>query len=263
MARRAAEKAGMHQRILEHPGDWSPGGPNKWYVNVRTVSRDAKPLLYARAVFPWKREDHLTPYAVRPHASNGRPRFQSRLRAAPKRPAIESNLVISPDSSMWVGDQIQEPPDVEDATLDPRPSAAARFPLQNDYPPETVDRDRPIQSLVVNRLPFVLLPPGTWDIQQVIDHYRRLAQNLSTDLKGRKIDWSRLEDIKSLRPVGCHIGEDSWLGYVVFEFAGTDHVVLECPIKDNATYILPGDWKDMVGHTKREIRREAAGRYRS
>jgi hypothetical protein len=114
----------------------------------------------------------------------------------------------------------------------------------------------------VNRLPFILLPPGTWDIQRVIDHYRKLAQNLSTALKGRKIDWSRLEDIKSLSPVGCHIGEDSWLGYVVFEFAGTDHVVLECPIKGNATYILPGDWKDMVGHTKREIRRESAGRYK-
>jgi hypothetical protein len=116
-------------------------------------------------------------------------------------------------------------------------------------------------QVTTERLPFVLLPPGTWDIAQVVEHYRKVSNNLAGGFNGRNIDWSRLEEIESLRPVRCYVGKESWLGYVVFEFMNSNRVVLECPIEGNATYILSGDWKAMVGHTKAEIRHDFADRY--
>jgi hypothetical protein len=112
-----------------------------------------------------------------------------------------------------------------------------------------------------HRLPFVLLPPGTWDIRQVVEHYRKMSHRFPAGLNGREIDRSRLEKIESLSPTRCYIGKESWLGYVVFEFMNSNRVVLECPIEGNATYILSGDWKAMVNHTKAELRREYANRY--
>ncbi len=72
---------------------------------------------------------------------------------------------------------------------------------------------------------------------------------------------SRLEKIASLSPVRCYIGKEAWHGYVVFEFKNAGRVVLECPIEGNATYVLSGDWKIMVNHTKAELRQEYANRY--
>ena len=64
-----------------------------------------------------------------------------------------------------------------------------------------------------------------------------------------------------LAPLPCYIGNESWDGYVVFEFRDSNSVVLECPFEGNATYILPADWKIMAGHTKDEIRRIFENRY--
>jgi hypothetical protein len=122
-----------------------------------------------------------------------------------------------------------------------------------------LNQGRPLP--LAQRLPFVLLPPGQWDIGQVVEHYRKESHNLPAGFGDRKIDWTRLEDIGSLNPARCHIGKESWLGYVVFEFTDTDRVILECPIEGNATYILSGDWKETVYHTKAELRFEFIGRY--
>jgi len=112
-----------------------------------------------------------------------------------------------------------------------------------------------------HRLPFDLLPPGTWDVRHVVEHYRRVAHKLPFGLNGRYIDNSRLERIGMLNPVDCYVGKESWLGYVVFEFSNSNRVVLECPIEGNATYILAGDWKAMVVLSKAELRHEFAHCY--
>jgi hypothetical protein len=107
----------------------------------------------------------------------------------------------------------------------------------------------------VHHLSFALLPPGEWDIRHVIEHYRKESHNLPSDLLGRRIDNSRLVSIASLRPLRCYIGKESGSGYVVFEFSSSGRVVLECPFEGNATYVLSGDWKAMVRHSKLEMRR--------
>lgn len=92
------------------------------------------------------------------------------------------------------------------------------------------------------RLPFQLLPPGTWDVDYMIRYYRREAHRLPADIRDREIDPARLETItKYLGPIQCYVGTEQWHGYHAFEFAGSSGVVLECPIRDNATYILWGD----------------------
>jgi hypothetical protein len=121
--------------------------------------------------------------------------------------------------------------------------------------------DKQPSKMSTHWLPFTLLPPGTWDIRQVVEHYRKAAHDFPTGFQGRDIDMARLEKIKSLNPVRCYIGKESWHGYVVFEFKNSQRVVLECPIEGNATYILSGNWKAMVYHTKAELRQEYANRY--
>jgi hypothetical protein len=109
-------------------------------------------------------------------------------------------------------------------------------------------------DLPVRRLSFELLPPGSWNIDDVIAHYRREAQNLPDDLVGKELEWHRLVQIKSLEPDRCYIGTEMWLGYVLFSFPFSTKVVLECPVEGNATYILSGNWKQMVKHTKQDLR---------
>jgi hypothetical protein len=122
-----------------------------------------------------------------------------------------------------------------------------------------VTPQRFITTIPIERLPFRLLPPGTWSMQDVIDHYRRCSAQLPADLKDR-YDESRLKLIELLRPLKCYVGTRMWSGYVLFEFEHNTSL-LEHPYRGNAIYVLSGNWKEMVHRTKAEIRVEFAGRY--
>lgn len=114
------------------------------------------------------------------------------------------------------------------------------------------DQREPLLGIMPTvQLPFELLPPGSWDIRHVIAYYR--------DRKVRKwlnaeIDSSRLIDLKTLEPIRCFVGRKMWLGYIVFKFKWSGSVILECPITGNATYVLSGNWQEMIGKTKALIR---------
>lgn len=100
-------------------------------------------------------------------------------------------------------------------------------------------------NVPVKRFPFELLPPGSWTIQQVVQHYRKISQTAGI-FRNVRIDFSRIRAIENLNPTACYVGKESWLGYVVFEFSEVNGVVLECPVKNNATYVIAGDWKSMI-----------------
>jgi hypothetical protein len=109
---------------------------------------------------------------------------------------------------------------------------------------------------------FVLLPPGKRTVEGVIEHYtREVRRNAAWIRPGVSIDVGRLEAIRSLGPVDCFVGKKMWQGYVVFTFPGTDRVVLECPLEGNATYVLRGEWRRMVGLSKQELRRRYRDSY--
>ena len=111
-----------------------------------------------------------------------------------------------------------------------------------------------INAVPLQHLPFTLLPPGTWDMSQVLDHYRKVSQDRGSGWENREFDPSRLKKIASLRPIRCYVGKESWNGYVVFEFRHSSRVVMECPIEGNATYVITGNWRNMISHTKAELR---------
>jgi hypothetical protein len=69
-----------------------------------------------------------------------------------------------------------------------------------------------------------------------------------------EIQWERLDKLNSLEWNKCSGGKKGWRGYVVYEFLWSKRVVLECPVYGNATYVLSGDWKNMVGHSKLYLR---------
>jgi len=98
------------------------------------------------------------------------------------------------------------------------------------------------------------LPPGSWDIEDVIAHYRNAAKNPGPALKGKVIQWNRLRELGRLHPKTCYVGKEGWDGYIVFEFANSLRAALECPIEGNATYIVSGNWMKKAGHSKLYLR---------
>lgn len=106
------------------------------------------------------------------------------------------------------------------------------------------------------RFSFILLPPSKEGLRSAIEHYIKLPRSHPHSLMDVHFDWSRLERIESLGPIARYVGTKVWKGYVVFEFAQTDKVVLECPQTGNATYILQGNWREMIAASKAELRSE-------
>lgn len=116
-------------------------------------------------------------------------------------------------------------------------------------------------SLPTEIFPFELLPLESWDLVDVRKYYRTLAEKTSKHRFTQIIDWTRLDALLSLNPSRCSVGSKRWSGYVVFEFPRSPNVVLECPVTGNATYVLKGDWKALIRHSKGFIRANHHGRY--
>lgn len=115
-----------------------------------------------------------------------------------------------------------------------------------------------LQNLSTGSFPFILLPPGTWEFREVLEHYSKRLHSRPHGFVEQAFDWDRIVQIGSLNPKLRHFGVKSWFGYAVYEFSYSDRVVLECPVEGNATYVLSGDWKRMIYRTKAMLRREYA-----
>ncbi len=112
-----------------------------------------------------------------------------------------------------------------------------------------------LPTTTLQNFPFELLPPGTWEIGHVLAYYQRFANRLRCHTGEKRFQYERLLALNSLKPEHCLIGRCGWNGYVVFEFSWSKRVVLECLFEGNATYILAADWRELVGHTKLDLRR--------
>ena len=100
---------------------------------------------------------------------------------------------------------------------------------------------------------FEIFPPGRWDSKGFTQHYKELVRQ--GKFQETEVQWERIREIENLKPVTRRKGKLKWNGYVVYEFAYTDNVVLECPVEGNAVYILKGNqWKRLIQLTKGEIR---------
>lgn len=111
------------------------------------------------------------------------------------------------------------------------------------------------KSMTVTKLPFKLLPPGSWTISDVIAHYQHQAKSSQAEWSGGDFQWVRLQKISTLRPDRCWVGEDLWSGYNVFMFPFSRKAVFESLFEGNATYIISGDWQVIGRNTKRDLRK--------
>jgi len=139
----------------------------------------------------------------------------------------------------------------------------AHLPL--DTPEENEDAIiKKLNELIipVGYLDFELLPKESSDINGIISHLRGIQAKGISNYHGQIIDVERLENIRSLNPEKCYIGEDRWKGYVLFDFPKKNKAILECPVVGNATYILSGDWREMVKHSRYHIRLHFKNRHK-
>jgi hypothetical protein len=108
----------------------------------------------------------------------------------------------------------------------------------------------------VRKFSFILLPPSKEGLREVIERYRKLTRSHPHSLMGVDFEWERLDQIEHLNPNARYVGTKSWKGYAVFEFQHSDRVILECPKSGNATYIIEGNWREMIAASKRDLRSE-------
>lgn len=99
------------------------------------------------------------------------------------------------------------------------------------------------------RLPWLLLPPGELSVERLRSHYAALAQR-DPDFR---YEPERIEKAFLLEPEECYVGTNEFDGYVVFTFAETDRVLLECPVYGNAVYVLGHDWRRLSKLSKGEL----------
>ena len=109
--------------------------------------------------------------------------------------------------------------------------------------------DRGDGRLAGRRLPWRVLPPGELTLEKVLAHYERLAR----ERPGRRFEPERIEKAYALGPTGWWGGSEGFGGYVVFEYPGTERVLLECGLNGNAIYVLGPDWKRLSRLSKREV----------
>ena len=110
-------------------------------------------------------------------------------------------------------------------------------------------------ALSIDGFPFVLLPQSISDnFRTQIKRYFLNEQASFQRPANCDWDWSRLDELELLNPTMTHFGRKGWFGYCVFEFPDTPMVVLETPLRGNATYVVGANWKDLISLTKPEIR---------
>ncbi len=110
-------------------------------------------------------------------------------------------------------------------------------------------------------LPFEIFPEGEWTRESIVNRFKRNGVFVSEN------EIKRIEKIRELfKPDRHAIGiknSRGYDGYYVFIFDNLDKVIAENPLKDNATYLIKGSWKeilDILKLTKMKVLRHPKSR---
>lgn len=107
----------------------------------------------------------------------------------------------------------------------------------------------------VTRVPWRILPaplPGETGLSRLLAEITHACPKLSFDRR-------RLEAAYRLGPTRIYIGSGEFDGYLAFEFAGTDRILLECPVSGNAAYIFKHEWRTLSKLSRTELLRDHSG----
>jgi len=100
-----------------------------------------------------------------------------------------------------------------------------------------------------------LLPPGKVSREALRRHY----DELSKKNRGVEYDQGRIEKAMDLSPEILHEEVDAVEGYIVFTFAHTPSVLLECPRVGNAIYVIHHDWERWSQMSKQQLIADDSG----
>jgi hypothetical protein len=103
-----------------------------------------------------------------------------------------------------------------------------------------------------------VLPPSTLEFRKTLGLSPGNGRSRHGFLE-QDVDPERMRRMKLLDPLPPRQGKKGWNGYLVYPFSYSDSVVLESRIKPNATYVLSGNWKELIFLPKMVLRT----RYRS
>lgn len=108
----------------------------------------------------------------------------------------------------------------------------------------------PSVSGTVTTLPWEFAPPGQrTDDHIVYGYYQEVLGR--TGLKG--FDQERLDKILALPRNGLLKGKAGFYGYIVLTFEHTDKVLMDCPVRDNAVYILDSGDERLLRMKKQDL----------
>jgi len=97
---------------------------------------------------------------------------------------------------------------------------------------------------------FEILPLGEWIRGEIMEYYDEVYEHRQDIYEPERI----IELLKII-PTPQRIGKglQGWSGYCVFRIPGYSRVILEKPQTNNATYILWGDWQQLIGKSKNDL----------
>ena len=99
-------------------------------------------------------------------------------------------------------------------------------------------------------LPFELAAPGEGtDNQAVYRYYREVLSQGGLD----GFDQERLDNLLALPRRGWMRGTSGFYGYIVLLFDHTEKVIMECPVRDNAIYVLDSGERRLLEKNKQEL----------
>lgn len=101
----------------------------------------------------------------------------------------------------------------------------------------------------IRHVPWRILPPGELSLDAIFRYYDEL-QRLNPHIRYER---DRLTKAYLLEPKEAVLGSAEFEGYIVFIFAHTRRVLLECPIYGHAIYVINSDWESLSKLTKQEL----------
>jgi hypothetical protein len=102
----------------------------------------------------------------------------------------------------------------------------------------------------ITTVPWEIAAPGErTDKHAIYRYYREVLSRGRLD----GFDQQRLDKILALPFSGWQRGRAGVYGYIILEFDHTDKVLMECPVRDNAIYVLDSGEERLLKMNKQEI----------
>jgi hypothetical protein len=101
----------------------------------------------------------------------------------------------------------------------------------------------------IGTVPWEILPPGERADEHVRGYYREVLGRGQLD----GFDEERLENMLALPRSGWLKGTEGFYGYIILMFDHTEKVLMECPVRDNAIYVLDSGAERLLKMNKQQL----------